>query len=422
MTLLNLNNFRLALLFIIDMTILIISIKIVVMTANNKIPSKFFIFALAVFILSFIPVQVLAEIGRVRFYISKHLLNMPLQFLVIYNTLLCLLEFILIFNFYKIQNKSIGPNSIKESMDNLSNGICFSKLDGTPLLVNRKMQDISYEVFGKMLVNDVVCAKNIENNKFNPKTKILQRDPIVFESLGEIWQIKVVDHGSVRETIAYKITLEWAMYQEIEKKIQQIKNINESLRDYQKNVGEYTRQKEILKAKIKIHDKIGQSLIYFKRYLEKADKSKEERDKLIKLWMESLLILEESKDSPENKTRFEKLISTANDIGVEVHVNGKAPSNENDWILLVDIVHEALNNAIRHGQAKNIWIYLYEDEFRIHCEIENDGLKAKEPIVEKGGLKNIRQRLEPFEGTITINTKQNFKLELSWIKGENYDL
>lgn len=422
MTLLNLNHFRLALLFIINMIILVIGIKIVVMTANNKIHSCFFIFALGVFILSFIPVQVLAEIGRERFYISKHLLNMPIQFLIVYNILICILEFVLVMDFSKTQNKSVGQNSIKESMDNLTNGICFSKLDGTPLLVNRMMQDISYEVFGKMLVNDVLFAENINNNKIRPSTIILQRDPLVFESLGEIWQIKVVNHGAVRETIAYNITLEWAMYQEIEKKIEEIQKINESLRDYQKNVGEYTRQKEILKAKIKIHDKIGQSLIYFKRYLEKANKSKEERDKLIKLWMESLLILEESKDGAENKTRFEKLISTANDIGVEVHVNGKAPSNETDWILLVDIVHEALNNAIRHGQAKNIWIYLYEDEFRIHCEIENDGLKAKEPIVEKGGLKNIRQRLEPFDGTIKIFTKPNFKLELSWIKGENYDL
>ena len=144
-------------------------------------------------------------------------------------------------------------------MDNLPNGICFSKLDGTPLLVNRIMQDISYEVFGKMLVNDLVCAENIKNNKIRPNIKILQRDPIVLESLGQIWQIKIFYHCLVKETIAYNITLEWSLYQEIEKKTKQIKKINESLRDYQKNVGEYTRQKEILKTKIKIHDKIGQS-------------------------------------------------------------------------------------------------------------------------------------------------------------------
>lgn len=422
MTLLDLKDFILAPLFLFNMIILVISVKNVVMTANNRIHSYYFVFALGIFILSFIPVQILAEIGRERFYLSKHFLKLPIHFLYLYNILICTLEIILIMEFSKRQKKSIGKNSIKESMDNLPNGICFSKLDGTPLLVNRIMQDISYEVFGKMLVNDLVCAENIKNNKIIPNIKILQREPLVLESLGQIWQIKIFYHCLVKETIAYNITLEWSLYQEIEKKTKQIKKINESLRDYQKNVGEYTRQKEILKAKIKIHDKIGQSLIYFKRYLENADKTKKERDKLIKLWMESLLILEENNESPKNESRFEKLISTAKDIGVDVHVNGKTPSNENDWILLVDIVHEALNNAIRHGQAKNIWINLYEDEFRIHCKIENDGLKAYEPIVKKGGLKNIRQRLDSFDGTIKINTEQNFKLEISWIKGENYDL
>ena len=92
--------------------------------------------------------------------------------------------------------------------------------------------------------------------------------------MGDIWQIKIVDHKKVRETLAYKINLEWALYQEIEEKNRQIEKINASLKEYQKNVAEYTRNKEILQAKIKIHDKIGQCLIYFKRYLDMKDKTK----------------------------------------------------------------------------------------------------------------------------------------------------
>ena len=207
MTLLDLKDFILVILFIINMIILIISIKNVVMTANNRIHSYYFIFALGTFILSFIPVQILAEIGREKFYLSKHFLKLPIHFLYLYNILICTLEIILIMEFSKRQKKSIGKNSIKESMDNLPNGICFSKLDGTPLLVNRIMQDISYEVFGKMLVNDLVCAENIKNNKFRPNIKILQRDPLVLESLGQIWQIKIFYHCLVKETIAYNITL-----------------------------------------------------------------------------------------------------------------------------------------------------------------------------------------------------------------------
>ncbi|WP_245543889.1 sensor histidine kinase [Peptoniphilus grossensis] len=154
---------------------------------------------------------------------------------------------------------------------------------------------------------------------------------------------------------------------------------------------------------------------------------------LIKLWMESLLILdekidekndftEEKPDTSKNKLLFEKLISAAKDIGVKVHLHGKTPDNERDWILLVDIVHEALNNALRHGEAKNIWIYLSEDDLNKFLKIENDGLPAHEPIREKGGLKNIRQHIESYGGRMEIKASPKFQLNLSWPKGENYDL
>ncbi|WP_138159423.1 ATP-binding protein [Peptoniphilus catoniae] len=422
MNLSNLNIYLITLFFIFSIIILVISIKFIVEVADNKFHSYFFIISVLIFFLSFLPFQVLAEIGSKKIFISALFLDMPLHLLIIYDIFIFALEIIFIKSFFKIENKNIGKNSIKESMDSLPDGICFSKLDGTPLLINSKMQEISYEVFGKMLVNDVACAEAVKNNKIKENAKILQRDPLVIESIGDIWQIKVINHKNVRETLAYNITLEWAMYQAIERKNKQIQKINTNLKDYQKNVGEYTRQKEILKAKIKIHDKIGQSLIYFKRYLEKTNKTKEDRDNLIKLWMESLLILDENNDSPKDRSLLEKLIAAANDIGVQVYVEGKLPKNKVDWVLLVDIVHEALNNAIRHGHAKNIWISLREDGIKNYCRIKNDSLTPKGPIIEKGGLKNIRQRLEPFNGTIKVSMNQNFQLDLSWLKGENYDL
>lgn len=429
MKLMDLNTFRLTYLFVVNLVILVVSLKFVVAASNSKREPPFFAFSLGVFLLSFLPLQVLAEIGSGKIYMSKLFLSLPVYIFIYYDLFLCSLEYLFFSKFFKTQSTSIGKNSIKESMDNLPDGICFSKADGTPLLVNRQMQEISYQVFGRMLVNDVVCAEDVRNNKIKAPTKILQRDPLVIESKGKVWLIKIILHENFRETLAYNITLEWAMYKEIESKTSQIQRINESLKNYQKNVVAYTRQKEILQAKIKIHDKIGQSLIYFRRYLEKKKKTKEDRTMLIKLWMESLLILdekndftEEKPDTSKNKLLFEKLISAAKDIGVKVHVDGKTPSQERDWILLIDIVHEALNNAIRHGDAKNIWIYLSEDELNKFLKIENDGLPAHGPIREKGGLKNIRQHIENYGGRMEIKVKPKFQLNLSWPKGENYDL
>ncbi|WP_072469118.1 sensor histidine kinase [Urinicoccus massiliensis] len=429
MTLINLNIYQLALLFIFNTIILVAGVKIVVDTANSKVHAKYFIHSLFIFSLSFFSIQILAEIGTGRLYIAKPMLDLPIYLFIIFDLFLCSLEIIFTISFTKSIKNTIGKNSIKESMDNLPDGICFSRLDGRPLLVNRAMQDISYAVFGNMLVNDVVCAEDIKNNKIKKEARILQRDPLIVEALGDIWYIKILIHDNLRETLAYKITLEWGLYQEIEEKNRQIEKINKSLKEYQKNVAEYTRQKEILQAKIKIHDKIGQSLIYFKRYLDMDKKTKEDRDKLINLWMESLVMLNEKddflsekEDSSKNEANFEKLISTAKDIGVAVHLDGETPKDEGDLTLLVDIVHEALNNAIRHGQAKNLWIKLDEGDLNIYCKIRNDGIPSKEPIKEKGGLKNIHQRIKSFGGKMNIELNPQFTLDLSWPKGGNYDL
>lgn len=425
MTLLDLNTYQLAILFIINTGLLVVAIKAVVEVAFIKSRSKYFLQTVVILILSIFPIQVLAELGNGDFYLAKTFVDLSLYAFIAYDILLIVLEFIFAISFVKINRQTIGKNSVKKSMDNLPDGICFSKMDGTPLLVNRMMQDISFAVFGKMLANDLVCAKDIKNNNIKEGSKILQRDPLVIEAMGRTWQIKVIPHENVRETLAYDITLEWALYQQIQEKNKQIEKMNASLKDYQINVGKYTRQKEILQAKIKIHDKIGQSLIYFKRYLDVDVKTKEDRDKLISLWMESLVMLDEKSEDPDSAksiNKFKKLISTAKDIGVTVNVDGKLPAEDGDLNLLVKIVHESLNNAIRHGQAKNIWIDLDEDDINIHSRIKNDGIIIHGPIVEKGGLKNIRQIIESCGGKMKIQSDSHFILDLTWPKGGNYDL
>ncbi len=425
MTLLDLNTYQLAILFIINTGLLVVAIKAVVEVAFIKSRSKYFLQTVIILILSIFPIQVLAELGNGDFYLAKAFVDLPLYAFIAYDILLIVLEFIFAISFVKINRQTIGKNSVKKSMDNLPDGICFSKMDGTPLLVNRMMQDISFAVFGKMLANDLVCAKDIKNNNIKEGSKILQRDPLVIEAMGRTWQIKVIPHENVRETLAYDITLEWALYQQIQEKNKQIEKMNASLKDYQINVGKYTRQKEILQAKIKIHDKIGQSLIYFKRYLDMDVKTKEDRDKLISLWMESLVMLDEKSEDPDSAksiNKFKKLISTAKDIGVTVKVDGKLPTEDGDLNLLVKIVHESLNNAIRHGQAKNIWIDLGEDDVNINCRITNDGIIVHGPIIEKGGLKNIRQIIESCGGKMKTQSDSHFILDLTWPKGGNYDL
>lgn len=342
---------------------------------------------------------------------------MPLFGFIAYLLLLLLLEGALARKLSKLKKEQLGVNSVKESVDNLPDGICFSKLDGTPLLVNRQMQEISYQVFGKKLVNDLLCARDIEANRIKPRTKILQREPLIVESNAKVWQIKIIHHGLVKETLAYDITLEWALYEEIEKMTRANQRMNAELKAYREKIGEYTRQKETLQAKIKIHDRLGQALIYFRRYLEKAEKTPEDRRRLETLWGECLLLFDEEEEPVKVASAWDKFITTAGAIGVDVMVEGEVPESKEDQALLVELVHEALNNAIRHGHAKKIWITLKDQGPTFTCCIKNDGDLPTGPVEEKGGLKNMRQRLAYYDGSLAVRRESLFELDLSWTKG-----
>ena len=119
---------------------------------------------------------------------------------------------------------------------------------------------------------------------------------------------------------------------------------------------------------------------------------------------------------------MKKLLETSKSIGVDIQLSGSLPEGENDKNIFIGIVHEALNNAIRHAEAKNVWIDINEDGLRINLTIKNDGHKPSCEIKEKGGLKNIRARLKIYDGVMSIDTSEVFTLRISWLKGENYDL
>lgn len=424
MRLMDLNALSLSLVFIASMFLLAFSVRLMIEILDMKPKSWLFAASVAMVLINILFLQFLAELGSGRMLVSRPFLNIGIYSFASYLTSIAAIQLMLYLRVMRERTRTIGKNSIKESMDNLPDGLCFSKLDGTPLLVNGQMQMISYEVFGKHLINDLTCARLAREGKVSKKSKILQTDPLVIGLDGKVWLFQIIENKEekYRETIAYDITKEWDVLRKIKNKNQEIKYMNERLKEYQVAALEYTRQKEILRSKIEIHDKMGQALIYFRHYLDKEDKTEDERKRLVQLWNESLVVLDEKEDEEVRDAGWTKLIETARSIGVEIHLKGDLPKSERDMKTLISIVHEALNNAIRHAEAKNVWIDISEDSARINLSIRNDGHAPSSEIKEKGGLKNIRARLEIYGGTMDIDTSEGFALRISWLKGENYDL
>ena len=83
-------------------------------------------------------------------------------------------------------------------------------------------------------------------------------------------------------------------------------------------------------------------------------------------------------------------------------------------IMLYRIVHELINNAIKHAEALNINVQLVQESDRISLNVHDDGKGFDTTFATKGsGLKNITDRVYSLGGNIDINSKPGKGTEIS---------
>ena len=98
---------------------------------------------------------------------------------------------------------------------------------------------------------------------------------------------------------------------------------------------------------------------------------------------------------------WELLAKAADAIGVDLRLSGELPAEKAERDLAVMVVHECLNNAVRHGDAHRVDVTCSVDDDAVVLTITNDGALPAEPPADGGGLANIRAILERADGTLT---------------------
>lgn len=84
-------------------------------------------------------------------------------------------------------------------------------------------------------------------------------------------------------------------------------------------------------------------------------------------------------------------------------------------IAIFRIIQEFINNTLKHGKAKKMLIDIRSNKGHVILHIKDDGVgfDMKDPKYVKGhGLKNIRTRIESFDGNVRLNSIINKGTEL----------
>ena len=299
--------------------------------------------------------------------------------------------------------RQLSPVSIKESCDHLPGALCFAWENGQPCLKNLKMDELSHLLTGEALLNANVFWKT-----FEPQ-------PIATLENGQTWSFARVRLGMSGKTVyqitGTNITEEARLQRELEKDNLRLKDINRRLRQYGQDVQEATREKEILRAKTRVHDQIGHALLQTRQFLSDTQGDAES---VCAAWRQNIRLLLGKYADEQRADAFAQLARAAQAIGVTIERRGVFPAEGTESAQLLEAAaHECLTNLVRHAGGTRLEITGEKTESGWRIRYRNDGDVPSGPIVEGSGLTALRARTEAAGGKMDIAYTPRFELTLT---------
>lgn len=353
------------------------------------------------------------------FYLSLKIIQEPF-WLISCLSIMLLLSIILLIYAFKWGNQAISSISIKESVETLLKGICFYEKSGLIHLFNEEMNRLCIILCGNALLNGSTFWNNIITGKLNEGFYLIQNknDEAIINFLNiEFFSFKRIKHNidekEIYEIIATNITEEYKLTKELEIQLQKLKLINQRLLSYGQNIAILTREKEILSAKIRIHDDIGKLLLITKRKLS-SHLNNDEQNKLLSFWKNELEALTTIQKN-EKRSNLQVIFDAARLIDIKIDFLGDYPP-ENSLLekILIHAMHECLTNTVSHANGHLLNVNVKDNLIKI----TNDGTHPKGIIKEGGGLSSLRSLIEKENGKMIVNSEPQFELIIDF-RGEN---
>ena len=308
------------------------------------------------------------------------------------------------------RKNTITRSSIKESIDKLNTGLCFAVPNGRTILVNAVMNKLCHALTGRDLQNADSFWNRISSDNIQNDVECLEKgeNPCYRLADGSVWRFSRENLPSFVQITASDITEVYCVNEKLKDKNKDLKALNMRLREYGENIVELTRSRERLETKTRIHGELGQVLLATRRYL--LDTA---TDAPVDLWKKNIAMLRKEAKAEQEEQQLEMLSRIADATGIKLNVSGEMPINEKVQKLFMEASAEALTNAVSHAGAKTLVIVLTETESSYSITFKNDGVKPTEPVVEGGGLTNLRRKVEEQFGTMGISIEPEFSLNVT---------
>ncbi len=316
--------------------------------------------------------------------------------------------------------KNTSAKMIKKAIDSYPGGICFSALDGRVILVNEKMNKLMLELTGHTILNAKAAWEKLTNFANNGKAEKLTQAWLPKDTNNEnesthqqlffrfsdnsVWrfELRFLDSNTVQVEAA-EITELYRLSEELYENTIRLQEIQKRQKALLDSIVEINLNKEILAAKMHIHDELGHCLLATTKAITE-DRLAENADVLRENWNSAIHDFSNISTVwtvPDSSLQSE-LMQVAELIGCKVIFLGEQPTQRKALQLLYAAIREALTNAVRHANATGLMVKIEQDEKNYHIEISDNGGVSVSSITEGNGLSALRQRLEQEGATLKV--------------------
>ena len=314
------------------------------------------------------------------------------------------------------ERQQITPMSVKAAVDSLPAGLCFWLPGGRIVLVNETMQRLWQRVSGEYLANGERLRRRLSEDETLPvKRPVTEDDLLVLElSDGSAWafsESRASYHdGPVTMLMATDVTELMEKSESLRQLRQQLAGLNRRLAEYYQDVAALTTQKEILEARVQLHDEMGAELLMMQRYLLHGGGEAEQTELEARL-RRSLTFLK-ARSAPDSRDEIQLILDTAEQLNFRVNIAGRLPEDQALRHILATALHECMTNTLRHAGGDRLNLDLSDNGDRLLARLTNNGAQPTEPIREQGGLKSLRSLTEQAGGSMRIQLSPVFAVSL----------
>lgn len=306
------------------------------------------------------------------------------------------------------QRNRLWTDSIKQAIDALPVALCVGT-DKHSSLINLTMQQYLQSIFGYMPgTAEEIWQKVAEIGEPSGASYIVRQGEqyLLFAA-----QDITYDKNSYRQISAQDVTNQYRITAELQANNAKLRAVQLHMREVGYQAKSVAMAKEVLAARVKVHDEMGHMLLLGKYYFEHVDQ--DEGALLKALQQGNDMLLKEAEAAPRKVDAVQTAIEWANAIGIKVQIEGDVPPVLHTNNVLTQAIRECATNAIKHAEAQVLTVKIQTNGNNAVLVFENDGEAPGGDVTETGGLVSLRHAVESAGGVMMVQSAPNFALTIA---------